>query len=71
MDATSLTCTPTDGNTASATQSFAGCSGTANDDVWYSFLATETSHVIRVNGYGTFDPVFELFDGGSDPVFVL
>ncbi|MBK6946272.1 MAG: hypothetical protein IPH21_16635 [Flavobacteriales bacterium] len=67
LDATSLTCTPTDGNTASATQSFAGCSGTANDDVWYSFLATETSHVIRVNGYGTFDPVFELFDGGSDP----
>ena len=67
LDASTLTCTPTDGQTGSATQSFAGCSGTANDDVWYSFLATETSHVIRVNGYGAFDPVFQLFDGGVEP----
>jgi large repetitive protein len=34
----------TNGTTQFATQSLAGCSGTADDDVWYSFTATQTSH---------------------------
>lgn len=34
----------TNGTTLFATQSLAGCSGTADDDVWYSFTATQTSH---------------------------
>lgn len=54
------------GNTTEATQSFAGCTGTADDDVWYSFVATATSHKIVVNssiGGGIQFPVIELFSG--------
>ena len=36
----------TAGTTQFATQSLPGCSGTADDDVWYSFTATQTSHRI-------------------------
>lgn len=56
------TCNPITGTVDDATQSLAGCSGTANDDVWYSFVATNTTGVIEVAGSASFDPVIELFD---------
>lgn len=42
----------TTGNTISATQSLAGCTGTADDDVWFSFVATRTSHSITATPSG-------------------
>ncbi|MCX8079970.1 MAG: gliding motility-associated C-terminal domain-containing protein [Bacteroidia bacterium] len=56
-------CVFTSGNTTGATQSFAGCVGTADDDVWYSFVANATSHSITVQGSASFDAVFEVFSG--------
>ncbi|MGB3075683.1 MAG: T9SS type A sorting domain-containing protein, partial [Chitinophagales bacterium] len=46
-------CTATNGTTKNATQSTAPatvCSGTPNDDVWYSFVATTTNPTITVTG---------------------
>ncbi|MCE3278130.1 MAG: hypothetical protein K0S44_321 [Bacteroidetes bacterium] len=59
----SATCTPSSGTTAGATQSFAGCSGNADDDVWYKFVATGTSHLITVAPSASFDPVIQLYSG--------
>lgn len=56
-------CNPIVGNTASANQSQPGCTGTANDDVWYSFVATGPSHAVNVSGNGTFNPVLQVFSG--------
>ncbi|HRG59608.1 MAG TPA: GEVED domain-containing protein [Bacteroidia bacterium] len=56
------TCNPVTGTVDNATQSLVGCSGTANDDVWYSFVATNTTGVIEVAGSASFDPVIEVFD---------
>ena len=58
----------TTGNVAGATQSIAGITcngftGNANDDVWYSFVATSTSHTITVAGSASFDPVVDLRTG--------
>ncbi|MCB9197408.1 MAG: gliding motility-associated C-terminal domain-containing protein [Flavobacteriales bacterium] len=54
---------PTSGSTSSATQSITGCVGTADDDVWYSFVATSTTHDITVDGAVGFDAVVQLFSG--------
>jgi gliding motility-associated-like protein len=67
-NATTITVTancssPVAGTSAGATQSFAGCVGTADDDVWYKFTATATSHVITVTPSASYDPVVELFSG--------
>jgi len=53
------------GNIAGATQSLSSnpCSGTANDDVWYKFVALSTQHTITVVGNGNFDAVVELRSG--------
>ncbi|MCZ2247505.1 MAG: GEVED domain-containing protein [Bacteroidia bacterium] len=59
------TCDPVTGSVENATQSITGCSGTANDDVWYSFVATNTTGIIEVTGSASFDPVIELFDACS------
>jgi len=40
--------TSTNGSTIGATQSQSGCTGTADDDVWYSFTATSSAHTITV-----------------------
>lgn len=56
--------TVTHGTTECATQSLAGCAGTADDDVWYRFVATATSHKISLlNISGTTDLVFQVFSG--------
>lgn len=54
---------PLNGTTIGATQSIAGCSGTADDDVWYQFTATATTHQINVTASATFDPVVQVFSG--------
>ena len=62
-----LTCTTsTSGTTVNATQSLSGCSGTADDDVWYSFVATGSSHIVTVTpstSNGINNIVFEVFTG--------
>lgn len=66
--ATSLTpnatCVPINGTVANATQSLPGCSGTADDDVWYSFVANQTSLGVQVTGAAGFNPVIQIFSGG-------
>lgn len=54
---------PTAGSTTGATQTIPGCTGTADDDVWYQFTATSTSHQIIVTGDASFDPVVQLLSG--------
>ncbi len=63
-----LTCTPTPGTTADATQSLApiACNGFTSSnalDVWYSFVATTADHTITVEGIEEFDGVLEFFSG--------
>lgn len=57
------TCVPTAGTTTGATQSIPGCTGNADDDVWYQFVATGTAHQITVTASASFDPVVQLFSG--------
>ncbi|MFL9842834.1 T9SS type A sorting domain-containing protein [Flavobacterium rhizosphaerae] len=66
-----LTCTSvTSGTTVNATESMAAapCSGTPNDDVWFSFVAQSTtqqitiSNVVAVQGTST-DMYFQVLDG--------
>jgi|GEM_PF-613847 len=56
-------CVNTSGTSYGGTQSLAGCAGTANDDVWYSFTATNYTQTIQVAGSAAMDPVVELYDG--------
>jgi Metallo-peptidase family M12/Secretion system C-terminal sorting domain/Fibronectin type III domain len=64
---TSLTCTSiVSGNTTNATQSLPGCVGNANDDVWYKFVATSTSHIITVTPNTLANPVCEVFSGNCN-----
>lgn len=56
--------TPTNGTTAGATQTIAGCAGNADDDVWYQFVATSSAHQITVVPNAGMDPVVQLFSGG-------
>ncbi len=56
-------CTPVSSSVYGATQSLTGCTGTANDDVWFSFVATQISQTITVTPVAGFDPVVELFSG--------
>jgi hypothetical protein len=55
--------TSTDGTTTGATQSLAGCTGTADDDVWYSFTAISTTQTVTVNRITLNNPVFQIFSG--------
>jgi hypothetical protein len=64
----SSTCSsPVQGDVTGATLSPGGlavCTNSnANDDVWYRFTATATSHVISVLGAAEFDAVFTLYSG--------
>ena len=55
------------GTTVGATRSMADCSGTADDDVWYRFVATAAAHTITVTAAGgqaaLSDLAFQLFSG--------
>lgn len=57
------TCVNTAGNTYGATQSSAPCTGSSDDDVWYSFTATNYTQTILVTPSANMDPVVELFSG--------
>ena len=62
------TCVPTAGDVAGAfIQSGAACVGTAEDDVWYQFVATTNVVTVQVTGSASFYPVAEVFDacGGN------
>ncbi|MBK8948717.1 MAG: T9SS type A sorting domain-containing protein [Flavobacteriales bacterium] len=66
--AVNTTCTPVTGDVAGATQSIAAITcatftGDANDDVWYSFVATAASLTIEVDGSTGFDAVVDLRSG--------
>lgn len=71
---TGTTCSSvTTATTTGASQSVAGCSGTADDDVWFSFVATNNFHTISATGTGSpalANPVIEVFSacGGSSLV---
>ncbi|MBA2612661.1 MAG: gliding motility-associated C-terminal domain-containing protein [Bacteroidetes bacterium] len=54
---------PIAGTSLGATQSIAGCTGNADDDVWYKFVATATSHSFQVVGSAGYDAVVEFFSG--------
>jgi uncharacterized protein (TIGR02145 family) len=67
----STTCTPITGTTAYATQSLvaiscSGITGTADDDVWYKFIAYSTNPTITVTGDANFDAVVELLSGNCN-----
>jgi hypothetical protein len=51
-------------NSLYATQSLPGCTQIADDDIWFSFTATQTSHSYIISDYNTnFSPIVELFSG--------
>lgn len=56
-------CVLTSGTTLNATQSLAGCAGTANDDVWYSFTPSTAGQTITLNPSASFDGVVQVFSG--------
>ncbi|MES2140027.1 MAG: BACON domain-containing carbohydrate-binding protein [Bacteroidota bacterium] len=62
----SLSCSYVTGSTLNATQSITGtCTGTGDDDVWYSFVAQATSHTVKVQGAGAFDAVIDIRSNSS------
>ncbi len=62
---------PTAGTTTGATQTIPGCTGNADDDVWYQFVATATSHQIVVTPSAGMDPVVQLFSGSCATLISL
>ncbi|MBF6640490.1 fibronectin type III domain-containing protein [Flavobacterium sp. J49] len=68
----STTCsTNTAGTTLGASQSQTGCAGTADDDVWYSFVATTTSHTVTVTPTTLSDAVIQAFSGNCGSLVSL
>lgn len=67
--AVNTTCVTTNGSVENGTLSMPAtecnsATGDANDDVWFSFVATGTMHTITMNGLGgDIDGVIELYDG--------
>lgn len=60
----STTCTTTQTATSTnATQSQTSCGGTADDDVWFSFTATSTTHSITITPGTMSDVVLQGFSG--------
>ena len=69
------TCIPTNGTTVGATQSIpaitcSGFTGTADDDVWYKFIANSTDPTITVVGSSTLDAVLDLHSGTCSGPYV-
>jgi hypothetical protein len=63
-------CSPTSGSSLTATFSGQGCTtGNEDDDVWYSFVATATSHTVLVNGAANMDAVLGVYTtcAGAQP----
>ncbi|MBL1280514.1 MAG: gliding motility-associated C-terminal domain-containing protein [Fluviicola sp.] len=49
--------------TDGATQSYVGCAGNADDDVWFSFTATNSLQNILVSPIDNLDLVFQVYSG--------
>lgn len=58
-------CTWIAGTSNNASQTMAGCSGNADDDVWYTFVANSSSMSIKVDPTVGYDPVIQLFSGSG------
>jgi gliding motility-associated-like protein len=56
-------CTFQQGSTIGATQSISACSGNANDDVWYYFIANAPQINILIQSSAQFDAVVQVFSG--------
>ncbi len=56
-------CNYTNATSLNASQSLTGCVGTADDDVWFSFVATNSVHTITVDPSSNMDPVVQLYSG--------
>ncbi len=64
VNGTSTCTSTTTASSVGATQSSAACAGTgADDDVWFSFVATNTSHVLTVTPGTMSDVVFQVYGG--------
>ncbi len=63
VNPTTACTTSTNGTTIGADETLPGCSGFADDDVWYTFVATNPTHVITVTPTTMYDAVFEVFEG--------
>ncbi len=61
--AVNVACANTAGTTVNATSSAAGCSGTAAADVWYKFVAVNSSATVTVTPSATMDAVFQVYSG--------
>ena len=60
----SSTCTNVSGTTFGASASpQATCTGNADDDVWYSFVANNSIHQVTVDGIANFNAVVQVFSG--------
>jgi hypothetical protein len=59
----SSVCQNITGDVAGATQSLVGCSGDANNDVWYKLTNTSANFTIEVASSASFDAVVEFFSG--------
>lgn len=57
------TCVNTIGTSLAASQTMAGCSGNANDDVWYKFVANNYTQDITLTCSSNFDGVVQLLKG--------
>lgn len=55
--------TPSNGTTLGANQSLVACAGTADDDVWFSFVATSTVQTITVTPGTMIDAVLQVYSG--------
>jgi hypothetical protein len=63
VNPTNACTTSTSGSSIGASQSMAGCLGTADDDVWFSFIATSTNHNVTVTPGTLSDAVLQVFSG--------
>jgi hypothetical protein len=63
VSTTSLCVSTTTATSSNATESLIGCTGNADDDVWFSFVASSTSHLVSVTPGTLNNGVFEIFTG--------
>lgn len=56
-------CNAVSGTTSGATQSEPGCNGNADDDVWFSFVANNSTYNVVVTGFSGMDPSVQVFSG--------
>ena len=63
---TGASCAPTAGSVAGMTQTIVAgpCGGTADDDIWYSFVASATSQIVTLDA--DFDAVLEVRSGACN-----